>query len=179
MGRSNAGSQRQPRRPLWSRCKAGEIQVSGESITAQNLRQVLISVAQKIIEQESYLNSLDAAVGDGDHGITMRLGFQAIIRKLGELDPQIPMDIMLREVGTAFMGATGGAIGVILGRALIAAGNALQGSSEMGATEFRHVLGAMEVAIATAGKAKPGDKTILDAVHGANRIGRVALPNLD
>jgi len=153
--------------------------VSGESITAQNLRQVLISVAQKIIEQESYLNSLDAAVGDGDHGITMRLGFQAIIRKLGELDPQIPMDIMLREVGTAFMGATGGAIGVILGRALIAAGNALQGSSEMGATEFRHVLGAMEVAIATAGKAKPGDKTILDAVHGANRIGRVALPNLD
>jgi dihydroxyacetone kinase-like protein len=142
--------------------------VSGESITAQNLRQILTSVAQKIIEQESYLNSLDAAVGDGDHGITMRLGFQAIVRKLGELDSQTHMDVMLREAGMAFMGATGGAIGVILGKTLIAAGNALQDASEMGTTEFRKVLGAMEVAIAKAGKAKPGDKTILDAVHGAN-----------
>ena len=142
--------------------------MAGEVITAPELRQVLTQVAQKIVERESYLNSLDAAIGDGDHGITMRLGFQAIVRKLDELDPDARMDMVLREAGMTFMSATGGAIGVILGKALMAAGNSLRGATDMGPAEFRNVLAAMELAIATTGKAKPGDKTILDAVHGAN-----------
>jgi dihydroxyacetone kinase phosphoprotein-dependent L subunit len=142
--------------------------VAGALITAQDLRSVLSRVAQKIAERESYLNSLDAATGDGDHGITMRLGFQAVVRKLSELDSQAGMDVIWREAGMAFMGASGGAIGVILGKMLMAGGNSLRGAQHLGAPEFRNMLGAMETAIANAGKAKPGDKTILDAVHGAN-----------
>ena len=137
-------------------------------ITAQDLRSVLSRVAQKIAEQESYLNSLDAAVGDGDHGITMRLGFQAIVRKLGELDLQASVDVIWREAGMAFMNASGGAIGVILGKMFMAGGTTLRGAQQLGAPEFRNMLSAMETAIAKAGRAKPGDKTILDAVHGAN-----------
>ena len=137
-------------------------------ITAQDLRSVLSRVAQKIAEQESYLNSLDAAVGDGDHGITMRLGFQAIVRKLGELDLQASVGVIWREAGMAFMNASGGAIGVILGKMFMAGGTTLRGAHQLGATEFRNMLSAMETAIAKAGRAKPGDKTILDAVHGAN-----------
>ena len=85
----------------------------GALITAQELRTILRRVAQRIAEQESYLNSLDAAIGDGDHGITMRLGIQAIIGKLSELDSQAGVDVICREAGVAFMNASGGAIGVI------------------------------------------------------------------
>ena len=147
----------------------------GARITAQELRTILRRVAQRIAEQESYLNSLDAAIGDGDHGITMRLGIQAIVGKLSELDSQAGVDVIWREAGMAFMNASGGAIGVILGKTFIAGGNSLRGAQNLGATEFRNMLSAMETAIAKAGKAKPGDKTILDAVHGAN----LALAGLD
>lgn len=146
----------------------GEVGVASALITAEDLRSVLSRVAQKFADHESYLNSLDAAIGDGDHGITMRLGFQAIVQKLDQLDSQAGVDVIWREAGMAFMNASGGAIGVILGKMFIAGGSTLRGAQCLGATEFRNMLGAMETAIAKAGKAKPGDKTILDALHGAN-----------
>jgi dihydroxyacetone kinase-like protein len=80
----------------------------------------------------------------------------------------VRIDAILREAGLAFMGSTGGAIGVLLGKMLMAAGAALKGKQEIGAAEFRTLMSSMETALVAAGKAKPGDKTLLDAVHAAN-----------
>jgi len=139
------------------------------SLTARDLRHMLAFVAETIGREEAYLNSLDAAIGDGDHGITMRVGFNAVSCKVSSLPDDAGSDTVLREAGLAFMGATGGAIGVLLGRMFMAAGLALKGNQEIGPADFRTLLGSMETALASAGKAKPGDKTILDAVHGANQ----------
>ena len=121
-----------------------------------------------MVKEEARLNSLDAAIGDGDHGITMRTGFSAIAAKLTSLADSAGVDAVWRESGLAFMGATGGAIGVLLGKMLMAAGAGLKGREAIGAEEFRIVLSSMESALAATGKAQPGDKTILDAVHAAN-----------
>jgi dihydroxyacetone kinase len=51
---------------------------------------------------------------------------------------------------------------------LMAAAAALKGKQEIGAAEFRTALGSMETALVAAGKARPGDKTLLDAVCAAN-----------
>ena len=139
------------------------------NITATDLRQMFAYVAETLVREEAYLTSLDSAIGDGDHGITMRLGFQAIREKVSALAQSAGMDAILREAGLAFMGATGGAIGVLLGKMLMAAGATLKGKQEIGAAEFRALLGSMETTLVAAGKAKPGDKTLLDAVHGANQ----------
>jgi dihydroxyacetone kinase phosphoprotein-dependent L subunit len=138
------------------------------AITATALRQMLVFVAETIAREEANLNALDAAIGDGDHGITMRVGFIAIKARVSGLPDAAEIDVVLRESGMAFMGATGGAIGVLLGRMLMAAGAALKGHVEIGPAEFRALLESMETALAGAGKAKPGDKTLLDAVHAAN-----------
>lgn len=140
------------------------------TITAPGLRQMLAFVAEAIAHEETNLNALDAAIGDGDHGITMRVGFRAISSKLGSLPQSAGIDAILRESGMAFMGATGGAIGVLLGKMLMAAGAALKGSQEIGPAELRIFFNTMERALAGAGKAQPGDKTVLDAVHAANQI---------
>ncbi|MCJ7504073.1 MAG: dihydroxyacetone kinase subunit L [Acidobacteriia bacterium] len=139
------------------------------NITPPDLRRILCFVAEAIGKEEAYLNSLDGAIGDGDHGITMRVGFEAVKAKVGALDASVTIDGVLTESGAAFMGATGGAIGVLLGRMLMSAGAALQGCKEIGTSELRVLLNSMETAVASAGKAKPGDKTILDAVHAANQ----------
>ncbi len=139
------------------------------SISASDLRRMLDFAGQRIIEQETRLNSLDAAVGDGDHGITMRLGFQAIAGVLSALDPEAGLDVIFRSAGMSFMGATGGAIGVIFGKMLISGATPLRGIQQFGTAEFKVVLSEMELAVINTGKAKVGDKTILDAVHAANQ----------
>ena len=139
------------------------------NITPADLRRILCFVAETIGKEEAYLNSLDGAIGDGDHGITMRVGFEAVKATVGALDASVTIDGVLTESGAAFMGATGGAIGVLLGRMLMSAGAALQGCKGIGTSELRVLLNSMETAVASAGKAKPGDKTILDAVHAANQ----------
>lgn len=139
------------------------------SINVLDLRRMLDFAGRKIVAQEDYLNSLDAALGDGDHGITMRLGFCAISNALSELDPAAGPNVVLRRVGMAFMEATGGAIGVILGKMLIAGAGPLEGVQQFGTVEFKILLGEMEMSVIKTGKAKVGDKTILDAVHASNQ----------
>jgi dihydroxyacetone kinase len=139
------------------------------SISALDLRRMLDFAGHKIVAQEAYLNSLDAAVGDGDHGITMRLGFLAIAHALSELDPAAGLDVIFRKAGMSFMGATGGAIGVIFGKMLVAGAGPLHGVQQFGTVEFKILLREMELAVINVGKAKVGDKTILDAVHAANQ----------
>lgn len=136
-------------------------------MSALELRLCLESVAEAVVREEAHLTSLDSAIGDGDHGITMRIGFEALTRKLASLDEKADLERVFGEAGKSFMGATGGAIGVLLGAMLTASGKALSGCTEMGPAEFKRVLEAMESSLIKLGKAKPGDKTILDAVHAA------------
>ncbi|PYV28496.1 MAG: dihydroxyacetone kinase subunit L [Acidobacteria bacterium] len=139
------------------------------TITARDLRQMLAFVGDAITNEEARLNALDAAIGDGDHGITMRVGFNAIHTRVSGLPTAAGIDAVLREAGMAFMGATGGAIGVLFGKMLMAAGAALEGHLEIAPAEFKVLLDSMETALATAGKAKAGDKTMLDPVHAAHQ----------
>jgi dihydroxyacetone kinase-like protein len=140
------------------------------------LRDALALAAAKFEQEEGRLNTLDGAIGDGDHGITMRLGFEAIRAELSAPDSGATPDVILRRAGMAFMGATGGAIGVTLGKALSSAGVALRGITRIGPAEFVAMLRSMETAVASVGKVKPGDKTILDAIHAAAAV--TPLPDL-
>lgn len=128
---------------------------------------MLCFVAERIEKEEARLTSLDSAIGDGDHGITMRIGFQAVKTRVSSLPEDTGIDATFAEAGRAFMGCTGGAIGVILGKMLAAGKSALKGCPSMGPAEFTQWLSAMELAVATTGKAHPGDKTILDSLHAA------------
>ena len=141
--------------------------MSETGIGVQDFREMIVFVAGKIAKEEVHLNSLDAALGDGDHGITMQLGFEAVVRKLGELDAQAGIDRLLDEAGMAFMAATGGASGVVFGKMFMGGAHSLKGTRRFGPREFKSLLRAMESSVSGAVKVKPGDKTVLDAVAGA------------
>lgn len=137
------------------------------TMDAAALREALVLAAAKFDEEEGRLNALDGAIGDGDHGITVRIGFNAIRTEIHAREGSSTLEAILRKAGMTFMGATGGAIGVILGKALISGGLALRGITEIGPAEFVAMLKSMDSAVAATGKVKPGDKTILDAIHAA------------
>ena len=134
------------------------------TLNAGELRRVLIYVAEEIRKEEAALNALDSAVGDGDHGITMRLGFDAVKAMLEREDETATISSIFASTGQAFISSTGGAIGVIMGKMFLSSAAALRGVFDFGAPELKMSLVAMETAVGAVGKAKPGDKTILDAI---------------
>lgn len=140
------------------------------TLDGRALKEALSFAAERFAREEHRLNELDGAIGDGDHGITMRIGFDAIRAAVEPLEDGIAPGAILRKAGMAFMGATGGAIGVIFGKALMGGGAALGGAARVGPAEFAAVLQSMETSVASTGKAKPGDKTILDSIHAAAGI---------
>ncbi len=138
------------------------------TIGATELREILRFTAENVAKEEFRLNALDAAIGDGDHGITVRLGFQAVRKSIDSAAACNDISTLYGDAGRAFMGVTGGAIGIILGRMLICGQEAFEKCDALGVDELKRWLKAMESTIVAVGKAKPGDKTILDAVHAAS-----------
>jgi phosphoenolpyruvate---glycerone phosphotransferase subunit DhaL len=138
------------------------------TIGAMELREILLFVSEAVSREESRLNALDAAIGDGDHGISVTVGFRAVRKAIEDTPDCKSISTILGNAGRAFIGATGGAIGIIFGRMLACGEQALKGRESLGADELKRWLDAMESTITAVGKAKVGDKTILDAVHAAS-----------
>src|SRR2546429_7737600 len=73
-----------------------------------------------VAEQKQYLTGLDAAIGDGDHGINMDRGFQTVLVKLAPVRDK-DAGTLLKTTGMALVGSVGGARGAP-GRALFLGG---------------------------------------------------------
>ena len=133
--------------------------------------------AARVAERRAWLTDLDAAIGDGDHGINLDRGFGEVVARLeaGTLPVDAPGPL-LAAVGRTIMGTVGGASGALYGRALLRAGALL--SSVAGTREGAapadvapaDVAVALEAAvdgIAALGRSRPGEKTMLDALAPA------------
>ena len=110
---------------------------------------LLAALLARFTALEADLNALDAAAGDGDHGSTILRGLRAAV---GADDPVV-----------AFRTATGGASGSLFAHVL-AALIAHQGGEALGPALARAAQ-----RIGAVGQAKPGDRTMLDALIPASR----------
>ena len=125
-------------------------------IMTSNLLQQWLQTYQTAVEQaQEYLDELDTAIGDGDHGHNMVRGMQAVAKTL-ETTPAT-LSAGLKQVAMALISHVGGASGPLYGSAFLAMAKA---SQEPAAFETLIPVGA--AAIAQRGGAQPGDKTMLD-----------------
>lgn len=114
-------------------------------------------------ENRDYLIELDSAIGDADHGANMERGFQAILKKLPEMDGQEPAAI-LKSAGMTLVSTVGGAAGPLYGTFFLQAGKALDGVAALSPQDWAAALKAGVEGVRGRGKAQPGDKTMLDAL---------------
>lgn len=56
------------------------------SIQGKKIIEILEKISEKIDENKAYLSELDAAIGDGDHGLNMNKGFKAVVEKIKDDD---------------------------------------------------------------------------------------------
>lgn len=137
-----------------------------EGLTQSELKAALLTVCDRIIESEPRLTELDLRIGDGDHGTGMKQGFT----KLRELLVQtqfVTIHEMLNASGIELIKSMGGASGVIFGSLFVSGHELIQNRETLDADTLIAFFHAAALKISARGKAKPGDKTMLDALDSA------------
>jgi dihydroxyacetone kinase-like protein len=125
------------------------------------LRECILAAADAVDGARDELGRLDAAAGDGDHGVTMSLAARAVRKALDDSPDAAPADLLMK-VAMA-MGSVGGASGPVYATAVMAVAGVVRGGGDSALACAE----AAEDAIAQLGHATPGDKTVLDALHPA------------
>ncbi|UZN04815.1 dihydroxyacetone kinase subunit DhaL [Cellulomonas sp. S1-8] len=119
--------------------------------------------AATVVEHRDELVELDRQIGDGDHGENLARGFRAVVAKLDALDaPPASVGDVLRLAATTLMSTVGGAAGPLYGTAYLRASKS-GAASELGADGVVALLEAALDGIVTRGKARVGEKTMVDA----------------
>ncbi|HTF07218.1 MAG TPA: dihydroxyacetone kinase subunit DhaL [Asanoa sp.] len=129
-----------------------------------------------ITEGAEELTRLDAAIGDGDHGINLRRGFQAADEMVDTSEKETP-GAVLATVGRALISKTGGASGPLYGTGFRQAGKSLGDVTDVDAARLGAALEAAFNGIQQLGAAREGDKTMLDALGPAVTAYQVAVEN--
>jgi len=135
-------------------------------INALNLTQVvslLEYVSQKMVESEELLTHADQAIGDGDHGIGMARGFEAVSKELKSSTFSSYEDLF-RNVGMTLLSNIGGAAGAIFGSLFIGIGKGFAGAESFTSQAWADALTSGLNSVIKRGGAKVGDKTMIDAL---------------
>jgi dihydroxyacetone kinase len=127
------------------------------------LRAAILSAAAALERQEAELTRLDSQAGDGDLGISMARG-AAAIRALPDGAFATP-SVALQQLGEALRRAIGGSSGPFYATALLRAARHLPDSPA--APDWAQAFAQAVAAIGALGGARPGDRTMLDALHPA------------
>lgn len=137
------------------------------------VRLMLLKVADAIIAAEPMLSQADRDLGDGDHGLGMARGMEAVKEQLDKLDPGTVEQVFV-TTGTAMMSSMGGASGALFGTLFRAGGKALAGRPALESEGLAVFLQAALDGVMKRGGAKPGDKTMIDALApAAEEAGKV------
>lgn len=124
---------------------------------------IIENMAKAVIENREYLTDLDRAIGDGDHGINMSKGFQAVLSKLDDMRDK-DLGTILKTVAMTLISTVGGASGPLYGTAFLRAATAVDGKMDIDKTDILNIFEKAIEGVQTRGKAQVGEKTILDSL---------------
>ncbi|TIT12593.1 MAG: dihydroxyacetone kinase subunit L [Mesorhizobium sp.] len=132
-----------------------------------DLKTLIPATADTIAAHADELTALDQAIGDGDHGLNMKRGFEAV-RAEAEAFAAKPLPEALKAIGAKLVMTVGGASGPLFGTLFMALGKEI--SAEPDHANLAAAFGKAIEAVAARGKSQVGQKTMLDVlkpVHDA------------
>jgi dihydroxyacetone kinase len=133
-------------------------------VNGDQLSELIIAAMPHLELAREELRDLDAALGDGDLGITVAGGAAAISAAVRQLPgPREPAPV-LRAAGRAFAGANPSTFSALVSAGLSAAARELAGVRDLDRAAAVRLLQTAVDAIRQRGGAAPGDKTVVDAI---------------
>ncbi len=131
---------------------------------ARRLAHMFDAVSASLEAERDRLSELDGAIGDGDHGTTMALGFQAVRSELSKLNlDEADISTVLNTAATAFINAVGASTGPLYATGFRRAAQITAGRNDLDLVTCAIIIEAIGVGIRERGHGQRGDKTMLDA----------------
>ena len=124
-------------------------------------RALIDAMAKTIAEHADELTALDQAIGDGDHGLNMKRGFEAVAADAGQIAAK-PLPDALKSVGTTLVMKVGGASGPLFGTLAMSLGKAM--SDDPDRQQLAAALRSAIEAVKARGKSDLGQKTMIDVL---------------
>jgi phosphoenolpyruvate---glycerone phosphotransferase subunit DhaL len=136
-----------------------------DEVCITELRRMFAEAAKQIRREHAYLSRLDSIGGDGDHGTTMLRAVEELEKAVND-DGEEALNVCLKNAGWRVLGVDGGASSAILGIFISGMGDA-DLEQESDCKHLAASFGAGLSAVTKQTKAKPGDKTMMDALQPA------------
>jgi phosphoenolpyruvate---glycerone phosphotransferase subunit DhaL len=143
----------------------------------------LRAVHASIVANEADIESLDRAIGDGDHYLNVLRGCEVLVAMQEELAAQ-SVSGAFTAIGMKLLSTIGGASGPLISGFFIAMGKSLKDNGDPSRADFAQAFVAGVESIKQRGKADVGEKTMLDVLIPVSRLliklatDGVALPEL-
>jgi dihydroxyacetone kinase-like protein len=142
------------------------------SLQTSLICEAAIAIHKAILAHEADIESLDRAIGDGDHYINVKRGTEAIASMVGELK-HLPPDEALNKIGAKLLSTIGGAAGPLFASFFMGMGKYTKEHHEKPNELNHHLIAAATFAYGVQsmmmrGKAKVGEKTMLDVLVPAS-----------
>ncbi|OUM98015.1 MAG: dihydroxyacetone kinase subunit L [Paenibacillaceae bacterium ZCTH02-B3] len=138
------------------------------SLNVEQTRDMFLYTGEQMIKSKPYLTELDSAIGDGDHGVGMEVGFANANEKLRNGTFASINDIF-KTVGMTMISTMGGASGIIFGTMFAGGIKGMEPLTRLDAGSLAEIMERALAAVKERGKADVGDKTMIDAFEPAVR----------
>lgn len=123
---------------------------------------IVLSMAERIVENKAYLSEIDGKIGDGDHGVNMAKGFGMAAERLKGRD--VSLSEAFDTLGTVLLTEIGGSMGPLYGMMFTEFAEVLSGVEAIDPKALSSMLHAGLDGIVSVGSAKVGDKTLMDTL---------------
>lgn len=143
--------------------------ITGKAVTAAVFR-----VCTALDAEHEYLLGLDQAMGDGDLGITLKK-IATKDREFAQNNPVEDIGKFLAALGMETNKAAPSTMGTLIATSLMRSGREAKGLTELTPEIMVKMLAAADEGIQERGKAKLGDKTVVDALHPATEAFSTAI----
>lgn len=145
------------------------------NVTPEVFRAMMLASVRVIKSERDNLNALDGAIGDGDHGLTMEMGWKAVEVALNKTPMDATISELCDDIADAFLESVGASAGPLYSSAFKAAGAAVSDRLNLDAEKLVDLIAALAAGIQERGGAQPGQKTMVDAWVPATDAAKGAL----
>jgi phosphoenolpyruvate---glycerone phosphotransferase subunit DhaL len=134
------------------------------TMQASELKRAITAAMNQVATHADELRDLDAALGDGDLGITVSSGARAVVAALQGLDDTVAPGDLAKACAKAFANANPSTMAALVAGALLAGSKTWAGTTDVDRADAVEFAQAAADSISKRGKSEVGDKTILDAL---------------
>ncbi len=140
-----------------------------KNLSITHVKEMMMQVAERIIQEEPKLSAIDRIIGDGDHGIGMKIGFTSVIEKLDSQSFDSVGEVF-KTTGMAMLNSMGGASGVLFSSLFLGLYKVNQNNVVLDVEGLALGFNQALKDIKQKGGADLGDKTMIDALQPAVEI---------